>query len=140
MNIESTTENAFGEVDLDALKEVSGMMQGDSIASIDEVTAKIESDSDSGVYRSSDVKAGTMDLDMSTEAESISETPVETGQLKIKSQGDADVDYNYQQPGLVADTDAAVDPVQKSTSVRDDAPLARPTPWRMTRKEIIPRR
>jgi len=120
MNIESTTENVFGQVDLDITKDAYG--EYGSVGSIDEVTAKIRGDSDSGVYRSSDVKAGTMDLDMSTEAESISETPVETGQLKLTSQGDADVDYNYQQPGLVADTDAFVDPVQKSTSVRDDAP------------------
>ena len=116
MNIESTTENAFGEVDLDTLNEASGMMQGDSIASIDEVTAKILSDSDSKVYGGSDVKEGKMDLDMRTEAESISVAgPVDPGQLKITSEGDADVDYNTDQPGLVADTDAFVDPVQNST-------------------------
>ena len=117
MNIESTTENAFGEVDLDTLNEASGMMQGDSIASIDEVTAKILADSDSEVYQGGDVKAGKVDSDMRTEAESTSVAgPVETGQLKIESAGDADVEYNFRgEPGLVADTDAFVDPVQNST-------------------------
>ena len=78
MNIASTTEYVLGGVDLDTEQEVSGMMQGDSVASIDAVTAKIASDSDSEVYQGGDVILGEVDLDMKIEAESISETPVET--------------------------------------------------------------
>ena len=111
MFIESTTEKVFGQVGLATLNEASGMMQGD------EVTTEIQSDSDSEIYQGGDVKAGEVDLDMKIDAESTSVAgPVETGQLKIESAGDADVEYNFRgEPGLVADTDAFVDPVQNST-------------------------
>ena len=110
MFIESTTEKVFGQVGLATLNEASGMMQGESVASIDAVTAKILSDSDSEVYQGGDVKAGKVDSDMRTEAESTSVAgPGEPGKLKITGVGDADIDYNTVKPGLVADTDAFVD-------------------------------